>query len=41
MDYIEVAMPEIPEDGWFSNWAANIISGGDKDLEEVLTRKYN
>lgn len=40
MNRIKVQPPEIPEDGFFTNWAANIIAGGDDDeLFQLFTGK--
>jgi hypothetical protein len=36
---MKLAYPEIPQDGWFTNWAMDIISGGDKELRDILTYK--
>jgi hypothetical protein len=41
MEIIEVPQPEIPEKGWFSNWAARIVAGDDEELEDILIREFN
>lgn len=38
MKVIEVEYPKIPEDGWFKDWALDIITGGDEGLKSALKK---